>query len=88
MNNTAIKTCTCPSCKSDSHVIDLFYGIPTLDTFILAKKGNIAIGGSDLWPFRFSHVCKHCSIEFDGKGNHQEWQNPFITEDNEANIAA
>jgi len=82
------KTCTCPSCSAVQEVIEIFYGIPTVDTFLSAKQGSLAIGGSDLWPYRYSHVCKSCTIEFDENGNYQQWLNPFAEIEKESNIAA
>ena len=55
--------CVCPKCKSNN-IIPIMYGYPTHDAFKEAEKGNIKLGGCEVFigggqPDRFCKVCEH-----------------------------
>lgn len=55
--------CICPKCKSNN-IIPIMYGYPTHEAFEEAEKGNIKLGGCEVFigggqPDRFCKDCEH-----------------------------
>ena len=59
----AMSKCICPKCKSNN-IIPIMYGYPTHEAFEEAEKGNIKLGGCEVFigggqPDRFCKDCEH-----------------------------
>lgn len=51
----------CPKCNS-AEIIPILYGMPTYETFEEAEKGNIKLGGCEVFggiPDKYCKACKH-----------------------------
>jgi hypothetical protein len=51
----------CPACGADA-VRPLLYGFPTVEAHELAKRGEIKLGGCELWPGCPAWACLSCDI--------------------------
>ena len=53
----------CPNCGS-LNVIDIIYGLPTEEAFLLSEEGYIKLGGCVINFPHSKYFCKNCEFEW------------------------
>lgn len=50
----------CPRCGALA-VVPIVYGMPSLELFEMAKRGEVLLGGCSLWPGQPERGCVECN---------------------------
>lgn len=53
----------CPKCKSE-HTARILYGMPTYEAFELAERGELILGGCEIWPGQPDYGCLDCKFQW------------------------
>lgn len=54
----------CPKCKKTDQVIPIEYGMPGPEMIELSERGEIALGGCEVWEDSPNYYCKRDQIDF------------------------
>ncbi len=60
----AINCKKCPRCGS-LNAINILYGMPTYDAFLMAEEGKVKLGGCCITGTDPEYYCKNCENEWD-----------------------
>lgn len=58
------KAHVCPYCGESDEVIPVFYGYPSDETFRMAERGEVYLGGCAIGGYNPRFYCKRDSTEF------------------------
>ena len=53
----------CPACSSED-TLPMAYGLPSPETKAMAERGEVVIGGCNIWPDMPDRECRSCGKRF------------------------